>query len=271
MSSTDITFRNAPLLEIVADLRWQPTNQTLSVALPPGSQAVLPVFYEPSRIENFIHRFGSEVYKYNFQRTERVMPSGIPVLPGQPISRFKKAAADNVLYQVGVGLFSANAVPPYRSWSQFAPEVAKGIEALLVARDDSEKSLPFAQVSLRYIDAFRSNLTGGREVNEFMRDVFKIRVELPEVLTKNVTPGKSPKPFVIINAPVAMGTLQMSAGEANIGGSLGIVLDTTVATSEPVEPTVAALMHVLDTAHQLIRETFLAMTEPIRSLLAPEQ
>jgi uncharacterized protein (TIGR04255 family) len=281
MSSTDISFRKAPLLEIVVDLRWQPAMQAVPapvdsqpamqalLAAPIGSQQIPSMFLLTPQVENLIHRFGSEVYKRDFQRTERLVPSGFPVLPGQPISRFKKADADNVLYQIGIGMFSANAVPPYRSWSQFAPEVASGVEALLAAREASERERPFSPVSLRYINAFRSDLMGDRDVNQFLREVFNIKLELPEVVS-SLAPGTSPKPLVIVKLPTPVGTLQMTAGDANIAGSPGIVLDMNLITSEQIEPQVDAVMKVLNDAHVVIREIFLEMTKPIRALMDPE-
>src|ERR1700679_367307 len=120
MSSVSISFRKAPLVEIVVDLRWRPVVQPVPTQ-PVGPQPTASAFLPTPQIENLIHRFGGEVYKRGFQRAERLVPSGLFVLPGQPLSRFKKADVDNVLYQIGVGMFSANAVPPYRSWEQFTP------------------------------------------------------------------------------------------------------------------------------------------------------
>jgi hypothetical protein len=60
------------------------------------------------------------------------------------------------------GVFSANAIPPYRSWSVFSPEVEAGIDILLAVRDDAEKQAMFNPVTLRYIDAFRPDLIRDR-------------------------------------------------------------------------------------------------------------
>ena len=166
-------------------------------------------------------------------------------------------------------MFSANAVPPYRSWEQFTPDVVSGIEALLAAREESERDHSFGPVSLRYIDVFHSDLTGDKSVDEFLREVLKIKVELPEVIL-NLAPGTSPRPFVVVNLLAPVGTLQMSAGEANIAGTMGIVLDTNLIVAGPVDPRVDAVMEVLNDAHVVIREIFLEMTAPIRSLMDPE-
>jgi uncharacterized protein (TIGR04255 family) len=269
MTSTDIIFRKAPLVEIVVELRWQPAVQAGPTAQQIGPQQA-PIFLSTPQVENLIHRFGGEVYRRSFQRAERLVPSGLPVLPGQAISRFKKADADNVLYQIGIGMFSANAVPPpYRSWNEFAPEVANGVTALLAAREESERERPFSPVSLRYIDVFGSELTDGRDANDFLRDVLKIKLGLPKVVM-DLAPGTSPKPFIMVSLPAPVGTLQMSTGEAKIRGATGIVLDMNLVTGEAVEPRVEAIMKVLNDAHMVIRRLFLEMTEPIRGLMEPE-
>src|SRR5216684_628076 len=100
----DETFKNAPLLEIIAELRWP----TALPAIPPAQQqgvALPPLFLGTVQIDNFLHRLGGEIYKLGFQRMERMLPGGLLVLQGQAIYRYRSDAENltNILYQAGAG------------------------------------------------------------------------------------------------------------------------------------------------------------------------
>jgi uncharacterized protein (TIGR04255 family) len=269
----DITFHNAPLAEIIVELRWPPGSSTLSLPRQPSVQQFPPLVLGSGQFENFIHRFGGEVYNRGFERTERIIPGGLPVPAGQVVCRFKSSSPEraNVLYQVGLGIFSANAVPPYRSWNNFVPVVEKGVEALINARDDAEKTLPFNTVSLRYIDSFGPQLTGGRDAATFLSEVLKIELIFPEAILKHRAPDKSLKPFLVTTVPLTSGVLRLGAGDALVNGKPTILLDTALSTNNVVEPNKDRVMESLNLAHTLIREIFLDLTLPIHDLMQPEQ
>lgn len=154
---------------------------------------------------------------------------------------------------------------------EFSPHVETGIEALLLARDDSDKDAPFNPVSLRYIDAFPPTLTGGRDTAAFLSEVLKIEVILPPILAKYSRVDQQPKPFVIVTIPLSDGTLRLNAGDAIIAGTSAIILDMTFSTVHPVDPNRSAVMNSLNNAHSIIQSIFLQLTEPIRDLMQPEQ
>jgi len=267
-----LSFRKAPLVEIIAELRWQPSYPSLPIPQQLGAQPAPLLFLGTNQLENFLHRFGSEVYSRGFQRTERLIPGGIPFWQGQAVSRFKATAPEtNILYQIGVGLFSANGTPPYRSFETFAPVVENGVDALLKSREEKEQSTPFNPVSLRYIDAFGPDLTGGRDATSFLADVLGIHISLPEATGKYALPGKPPKPFLMFAIPVTNGTLQINTGEAVVAGRTVVLLDMTFATQTPVSPSKVAIMESLNQAHSVIHDVFMNMSEPVRSLMEPEQ
>lgn len=270
----DETFRNAPLLEIIAELRWQAPYPSLPQAIQPlGGQSAPTLLLGSTQVDSFLHRFGSEVYKLGFQRMERLFPSGLPMLQGQPVARYRSDAGDlsNVIYQVGAGIFSANAVPPYRSWKHFAPSVQAGLNALLQAREDHERTLPFDPVSLRYIDAFKPDLTGGRDVADFLSEVLKIELRLPDAIIRHLAPDQSPKPFVNLTIPIVSGVIRMTVGEAMVSGSTAILFDTTLSTNAPVNPEIPSIMSAFVSAHSIIHDIFMQLTAPIRHLMQPEQ
>ena len=145
------------------------------------------------------------------------------------------------------------------------------MDALFQTREENERALPLNPVSLRYIDGFKPDLTGGGDVGDFLSEVLKIELTLPEAVSRHVAPGKSPKPFVILTIPVVGGVLRMSAGEAMVSGSTTILLDTTLSTDAPVAPETSAIMDAFASAHSIIHDIFMQITAPIQHLMQLEQ
>jgi uncharacterized protein (TIGR04255 family) len=269
----DLVFRNAPLVEIVSELRWQPAPGEIvePIQATPGS-LVPPFMLGTNNLETFFHRFGGELYQRGFQLTERLYPAGFPTPLGQVSCRYRSndPAKATILYQVGAGIFSANATPPYRSWSIFAPEVRLGVEILLQTRDESEKELRFHALSLRYINAFRSNLIGGRNALAFLKEVLNIELSVPNSILKHVTPGAVYNPYLALGLPVSGGSLQMKIGEANIAGTMGMLLDMIFTSTDPIEPVADPIMSRFDAARAIIHDVFVNLTESIRDKMEPE-
>jgi uncharacterized protein (TIGR04255 family) len=190
----------------------------------------------------------------------------------QPVYRYRKSveADASVLFQTGPGLFSANAIPPYRSWDTFAPVVQAGVEALLKTREETEKTLPFTSVSLRYIDAFKPELTEGRDIGAFIKDILGITVALPEALTKHIQTGKSVKPNLQFAVPLSNGmSMNINFGEGLVHNEGVIIMDTTISTTTEVPPDKDALMTALNSARTVIHEIFFDITKPIAKLMQP--
>lgn len=122
------TFENAPLVEIIAEIRWNPQMVPLQTVSGHGPAAAPVMALNTNAFDEFFMRFGGEVYQKGFEQSERLVPSGFPMMLFQPVYRYRKSASADasVLYQVGPGLFSANAIPPYKSWDTFSPTVERG-------------------------------------------------------------------------------------------------------------------------------------------------
>jgi uncharacterized protein (TIGR04255 family) len=267
-----ITFAKAPLVEIVAELRWGRLPQ---LATPPNQAITMPLQMaglNANKLDEFFMRLGGEIYQQGFNRAERLVPPGFPLMLFQPVYRYRKSgAADaSVLFQAGPGLFSAHAIPPYRSWETFAPVVQAGVEALLKTRDETEKTFPFTSVSLRYIDAFGSELTEGRDIGTFVKDTLGIKVALPEALTKHIQTGKSAKPTLQFALPLSNGmSVNINIGEGLVSNEAVIIMDTTIVTTTEVLPEKDAIMTALNSARTVIHEIFFDITKPIEGLMQP--
>jgi uncharacterized protein (TIGR04255 family) len=267
-----VSFAKAPLLELIAELRWLAATP----AIDPGSQQSVaqPILQlSNARGEEFFMRLGGELYQLGFQRSERLLPPGFPTIPGQVVFRYKsdKAPQKSVLYQVGPGVFSVNGIPPYQSWLDFSPSVTHGVEALLKARPAEQQGQPFTQVSLRYIDLFGEELIQGRHPMAFVAEVLGISTKIPDILLKFAKPGDVPNIFWRIVMPLEIGTLTIQVGDGKANNQSGIVMDTTISSTVEVPPDRAAIMKRLDDAHAVTNEIFLHITKPIYTAMEPKE
>ena len=273
---TPVTFENAPLVEIIAELRWIPPNLSLGGGLADGVFQLPVSMFGANKAEEFFMRFGGAAYQQGFQRSERLVPPGFPLQLGQPVYRYKPVETSpddlmrSALLQVGPGIFSANAIPPYKSWTEFSPIVARGVEALLGTRDATESQLPFTGVGLRYIDAFGPGLRTKFSPSQFIREILGFGISLPgAVLAQTEQPdaATSQLQFVI---PVHGGmTMSLAIGEGLFNSEAAVIMDTTVAVNGEVEGDLNAIMIVLNDAREMIHAMFVDLTEKIRSEMNP--
>src|ERR1019366_1625038 len=69
-----ITFAKAPLVEIVAELRWGRLPQ---LATPPNQAIAMPLQMaglNANKLDEFFMRLGGEIYQQGFNRAERLVP-----------------------------------------------------------------------------------------------------------------------------------------------------------------------------------------------------
>lgn len=268
----DITFTKAPLIELVTELRWIPQGST---AIEPGApqQATLPtIFLGGNKQEEFYTRVGDALHKDGFDRSERLLPAGVPFMLHQPVYRFQSGAEDkrSVIFHVGYGIFSVHAIPPYHSWKTFMPFVKAGIKTLLDSRTEADTKQPFAQLMLRYINFFGEELTQGRDASSFVSQVFGISTTLPAALMSVATSKALRSLFTKVVLPIEIGDLTVSVGDGKFNNRSGILLDTTVSVSEEVAPEFEAIMKLLDSAYAVIHNLFLELTRPIDELMQPQ-
>lgn len=269
-----ISFAKAPLVELIAELRWVPTTpsgQPIPQGPDPGNPLQPVLLLTDTKFEEFFMRLGGELFQVGFQRSERLVPPGFPSVPHQPIVRYRSDKAPNksVLYQIGSGVFSVHGVPPYQSWKEFAPSVKSGVEALLRTRQAAVIQPPFIQVSLRYIDFFGEELIGGRTVKGFLSEVLGISLGLPDAVTKLSASKEMRSLFLKFVLPVSIGTFTGSVGDAKANNVDGIVLDTTVTSVGEVPADIDAILGMFNSAHEIIHNTFIELTSPIHKRMEP--
>ena len=261
---------NAPLVELIAELRWLPDPSQMIFPQTMGGQ-VGPQLITGNAQEGFYLRFGNEAHRLQHSDTERLMPGGFPATLHQPVYRFRQRTAQDqttTLYQVGPGLFSANAVPPYESWAAFEPVVRNGVQALLASRDQSEVNAPFSAISLRYIDAFTPHHTEGRDVRSFLQDILGISIQVPDALMQHLRTGEAIKPVLQLQIPMQDGyVMNVAFGEGVANDIPAVMMDTTISTTFPIQPSLDAVMQVFGQAHAAIDSSFNSLIERISHLM----
>ena len=272
LSRMTLSFAKAPLVELIAELRWIPQGSTPLAPAPQQQPNAPTIFFGGTKQEEFYMRLGGELYKFDFNRSERIMPAGLPFVLHQPVFRFRSEATNktSVLYQVGYGLFSVHAIPPYHSWARFVPFVKTGIELLLKSRLDADAKQPFLQVTLRYIDFFGEELMMGMDIPSFLTKVFGISVGLPTAITKVVTSKEVKSLSTKFVLPISIGDLTISVGDGQFGNQLGIVLDNTASSASETPPDSDAIMKVFNSAYTVIHDIFLELTRSLYELMQPQ-
>jgi uncharacterized protein (TIGR04255 family) len=263
------SFSNAPLVELIAELRWdskQPALQGASVAQSAPTQLML--LGDPTGLEEFFLEFGRHVYDVGFPVAERLVPHGFPMIAQQPAYRFRPFNRQSNLYQVGPGLFTANAIPPYQTWAEFRPVIANGVNALLKARVESEKEKPITTTSLRYIDAFGGSLIEGHDTASFLEKVLGFKLTLPPALSGLIPPSRREKPTLQLQLPMDDNVvMQLLLGEGLANGQPAFILDTSMVVTRTIEPSTDDIMQCLDRSHAVIHDVFLELTKPIAALM----
>lgn len=257
------SFEKAPLVEIVAELRWP--MQNLVAVDPAGNQAQLPLVAEDSSVEAFFHRVTGAVTKHGFGRLERLVHPGFPVLLPQMIYRYRRADDQPILMQVGPGMFSINALPPYKSWREFRPWLEQGVEALLEAFEEG----PPLTVILRYIDAFKPDLTDGRDAMAFATEVLGFRLELPPSLRDCLADGEAVRAALQVVLPVAGMHMGVVVSDGQLGGEPAVLMNTEIRIDGELPPDKERVLAGLDKARELAHGTFVGMTRSIHDRLQP--
>jgi uncharacterized protein (TIGR04255 family) len=275
-------FSNPPLVELIAELRWIPgtasapipaqggANQLVQgVAIQQGVTIQFPL--TAPYLEESFSRFSIQAAAQGFGMSERLIPTGFPLLPFTVVYRFRKppAAGGNFLYQIGPGLFSANALPPYRDWDSFRPIVREGVQALLTSRPSAENG-PFATVVLRYIDLFTEEFTEGKQSLRFLNEILGLKLELPNILSEQISDINAVQSGIQLSMPLRNGlamNLLLQNGAA--AGRPGILMSTEVLTVQPTPPDISAVMQSLESAHTSVRLTFMGLTEKLSARMQP--
>jgi uncharacterized protein (TIGR04255 family) len=257
-------FKNPPLVELIAELRWDSGGVLRRSAEPLAAGQILLAV--AGQHEEFFMRFGSKAGAVGYDLFERVVPQGFPAMPFQVIYRFRKKGQEQgtTLYQVGPGVFSANSTPPYRFWNDFEPVLRQGIQLLLETRNPAEREMSFTGASLRYINAFGARFTEGRSMAVFIRDVLGFVVELPAPVKDEIPAEKEIKPSLQLLIPLKSGQeMALRLTDGLVSGEQAVIMDLAVSTADHTQPRESDLMAIFNTAHEVAHRVFVGVTRKL--------
>lgn len=146
---------NAPLVEVVLELRWEIINKS--------DLSKIPYLYGD------IYSLLKNKYPYR----ESIVPPEIPIdiLINQPVHRFRFAQNDYPLFQVGPGILTLNTIDSKYFWDSFSKDSQELINAFI-------KVFPFQKEekispSILFLDFFPFDFSKG-DAYSFINEQFNI-------------------------------------------------------------------------------------------------
>jgi uncharacterized protein (TIGR04255 family) len=261
-------FEKPPLVELIVEVRWFPSGSRPMPGDPNQMEISAPFFVDQQ--ESLFMNFAGLVGAKGFVQSERLLPPGFMTVPFQPVYRYSEKGAQpgRALYQLGHGVFSVHITPPYKRWNDFRPFVETGIELLVQARHETEASAQFTSTLVRYLDCFTDAHTGGLTASQFVKKKLRIDIAFPTAITSRIAPGKEVSTALQLSVPVADGqSMSVSLQAGRIGHHVGLIMDSSVASTHPLPPVAADVMNFLDEAHTVVSGFFVELTEPLHSVL----
>jgi uncharacterized protein (TIGR04255 family) len=260
-------FENAPLVELIAELRWM-----AGAIAPQGQPQPATIIFAPNQNEAFFMRFGSKIGAIGYGLIDRIVPAGFPPMPFQATYRFRKNPPEEgtTIYQIGNGVFSANITPPYHSWAQFRPVVQTGVEILIETRDPPEAATPFATATLRYVNAFGSKFTEGRSIADFARDVLGFTIDPPPVVRAEIASGVPIRHTLQMLIPLSSGQqMSLILAEGIVNNEQSVIMDISVIAQQPIVVAKDNVMEAFDKAHDIVHRVFVGSTEKLSHIMGP--
>lgn len=256
-----------PLLELIAEVRWDVSDGSTSVGVPgaPVQFQVVTADHEP-----FLQRFGDACRRLGFTYTERLLPPGMPSMPGQPAYKFSQGQ-ESIIVQAGAGLVTVHALPPYKSWLDFSPFVEKVLRAVVDARQEGAGAT-FAAVSVRYIDAFGERFLRGSNPAAFAQDVLGFRLETPTAISSSRDESRPTRLALSYGYGTPDGlNAQITVSEAIVqDGEVALVLDMTVGAEGHVSAEMETTMDVLNRSRAVIHNVFIESTQTLHDVMIPQ-
>lgn len=261
--AAEILFKNAPLVEVIAEVRWR-----LEPVIGMGDAAVDPHF------STFTEKFQQQAHqRLKFRAVEQLAPPGTPLqlLPYRPITRFRKSENGWPLYQIGPGIFTVNIVPPYGGWSKFIPTIRRGLAALWDSYPFANRLLNVRRFELRYINGFTAK-HGFMGYAPFSNTSLTPKLTLPQSFNSFASnPRFVGEIHIDLKRPAnAQGSIGYTPGKVRDEEALIMQLAVT-SRSVPKTASAASTLTWLQSAHEDIREMFKAvMTPSLRTKVGPE-
>lgn len=262
---TNPIYTNPPLVELISELRWGPQA---------GKAATdLLRLQHQSKDEEVLMQFAAIAASQGYARVERLVPHGFPLPPGLVACRLRPTDVNkkSPLFQLGRGIFTVNGLPPeYRSWADFTPVIQLGVDALFRAYEQAKSPPPTISTAVvRYIDAFKSDLTDGRSLLEFLDTVFGVGIRLPNAITGRTQDAAAVVPTLRVDVPLSIGMMTVTFGRGMRENEEAVILDTAVTVQRDIGSSAVDAVAALSEARQVIHELFRSLTKPLHEKMGP--
>jgi uncharacterized protein (TIGR04255 family) len=263
---TETWFKNPPVVEIVAELRWPPQVDQNAVVPPSG-----PFIGNETELEDFYFQFRKRVFDQGYDLAERIVPNGFPSVYGQTVWRYKRSDGGGTLIQLGPGVFTVNALSPYKNWSEFLPVIQQSVQDLLSTRIASEQNTSFNGIQLIYLNAFRGALLNGKSAYDFVESELGVRTSLPEAFSGLL--AKDGKPSSNLNLLIEVANqpkvLSINLGRGSFNGEEAVLLNLTVSHVGTLQAVQAELVDALSNSRSIIHQSFMSLTKSMHAIMQP--
>ncbi len=155
---------NAPLKEVIFDIRWELDFDNESNK------------HYDSKFDLALGKFHNLIKK-DFNKVNRIVPPFVPKEFANYIPQFQFLNKDKKypLIQIGEGILSINDTDLNYEWKkQFSPLIKKTLQELCKSYDDS---IEFNRVSLRYIDVVNLNDIDSKDYINFLAENLNFKVQ----------------------------------------------------------------------------------------------
>ncbi len=250
---------NSPLIEAIFELKWGMTKDQFE--------------FKKDEADLFPGMFYQAVKEIGFDKNEQVnIEPGRPRFPLEVNHRFRKSQNGWPLFQIGLGIFTANQIGDISieatkdeqyDWDTFKPTIISGLSALNNTYPNGINSLINPKVSLRYQDGFI--LSEGETIESFVNNKIQANINISSVFTDQKDIKKDSKEVninLVYETTRPNGFITISVITALIKGEKGIIIDTAVSSNfESEHLSVNALEEWCEQAHDLQRHAFETLIE----------
>jgi len=243
-------LKNKPLVESILEVKWRLTSPAPGVQLDPHYKLLLGRLYD---------RLSAD-YPEHEQLPSAMIPDEMSAYVVQ--HRFRHAAKDWPLIQVGPGILTLNDTAKYK-WEDFRSRATTAIEKLCDVYPRPEQ-LIVESLLLRYIDAVEFNHPN-EDVFQFLQQKMKVAISLPGSLFEGNAVQHTPSHFSWQSAfrcdnPQGMVTVRFATGQKEARPAL--VWETIVHTADQAVPKLPdGFGSWIDAAHAITDDWFFKLIE----------
>lgn len=230
---------NAPLLEVVFELRWELNNE------------------EEKNNYQYLHGDLYTSIRGKYPVRELVVPAHFPVdvYLHQVAHRFRRAPGDYPLVQIGPGILTVNTDDENYVWEEYQGRVNSVVDSLINL--ESYNKATKVNLALKYFDFLPFDFDE-KDIKDYLSENLHIKIEQDFY--------KNDKPPYNINLAFSYGTnvgtlnVGINRGQISANGREGIIIQIEVA-KPGLQSDSKTVERWLNDAHEITRATFVEMTK----------